>query len=242
MFIKNNLNIMKPWLILVSFSVLLTHKVFSQTAITISQVRDNIGDSVFLYAHVIHDHYDVPSKTCFLSLGDFNGITAITVIVNNVHDSGRVKWLLNLRGRNVTVIGTVSGYKAKPLMRIQDDDKHIFIGGLLIDPAPAAPPPLGKNIAIPDAAAHTGELINLCDTVHAYPVAADSLTLFCMGGRYPNQLLTVAVKNSSAKFKVDHYIGDPMCVTGTIVLKNNKPVLLISGEAAMLFFSYPKSQ
>ena len=98
-----------------------------------------------------------------------------------------------------------------------------------------------KTIDVKDAAKHVGELINLCDTVHAYPIATDSLTLFCMGGRYPNQLLTVAVKSPGDIFKVDNW-GDPMCVTGTVVLINNKPVLLIRGAVSMLFYNYPKDR
>jgi hypothetical protein len=111
------------------------------------------------------------------------------------------------------------------------------------EPMPPEPPmSLGKNIDIKDAAKHVGELINLCDTVHVYTGSTDSLTLFCMGGRYPNQLLTVAVNSNDKIFKIDNYIGEPMCVTGTIALINNKPVLLIRGPEAMLFYSYPKER
>jgi hypothetical protein len=41
-------------------------------------------------------------------------------------------------------------------------------------------------------------------------------------------------------FNVNNFIGRPMCVCGTIALKNNKLEMIVAGPQCILFYSYPK--
>jgi hypothetical protein len=222
-------------------------KSVAQTSIWSVDAANYVGKTVSFDEYADDVSYNPAAQTVLIKLADpdVKNSPVITIVFYHVINKKRVNWLKSLNGETISVTGKLLYNRGK--FTIAGNDVHTRIKAEadlpMNDPVPEAPPvSYGKNIDIKDAAKHVGELINLCDTVHAYPATADSLTLFCMGGRYPNQLLTVAVKNRDDIFNVDHDIGDPMCVTGTIALINGKPVLLIKGPVSMLFFSYPKER
>jgi hypothetical protein len=224
--------------------IMFTCRTFGQTPIWSVEAAKYAGKTVSFDEYVYDVSYDADNRTFIIRLADpdVKQSPTIKVLFRNIKNKKRISWLQSLNGQTISVTGKLLNVRGKFTINGNDPATKLVAEKdyRMTDPRPVAPPPIGTNIAITDAAAHVGELVNLCDTVHVYPVVADSLTLFCLGGRYPHQLLTVAVKDRSAVFKVDHYIGDPMCVTGTIVLRNNKPVLLIKNEAAMLTLGPPR--
>jgi hypothetical protein len=237
---------MKRLFIISSLMVLFTFNALAQIPIWSVDAAKYVGKTVSFDEYVYDVTYNPGANYFLIHLADpdVKKSPIITVVIHKVNNKKRIVWLQSLNGQTISVTGKLLSNNGKFI--INGDSPGTLISAEeahpLIDPPPLPPTPVGKNIDMKDAALHVGELINLCDTVHVYPVLTDSLTLFCMGGRYPHQLLTVAVKNRSDIFNADNYMGDPMCVTGTIILRNNKPVLLISGPAAMLFFNYPKQQ
>jgi DNA/RNA endonuclease YhcR with UshA esterase domain len=68
--------------------------------------------------------------------------------------------------------------------------------------------------------------VTLCDTVYDYKVVNDTLKLLNIGGRYPNQLLTVAVKGKKIVLKPETLKGKKVCFQGQVTLFKNKPELV----------------
>jgi len=236
---------MKRLFIIASLIALFTFRALAQIPIWSVDAAKYVGKTVSFDEYVYDVIYNPGANFFLIRLADpdVKKSPIITVVIHKVKKK-RIPRLQSLNGQTISVTGKLLSNNGNFIINGSSQGTIISAekAHLMIDPPPPLPAPVGKNIDIKDAALHVGELINLCDTVHVYPVHTDSLTLFCMGGRYPHQLLTVAVKNRSDTFNADNYIGDPMCVTGIITLRNNTPVLLISGPAAMLFFSYPKQQ
>jgi len=63
----------------------------------------------------------------------------------------------------------------------------------------------------------------LCDTVYTLKVVSDTLTLLNMGGAYPNQKYTVAIKGNKITLDLANLKGKPLCVTGVFILYKGRP-------------------
>ncbi|HWZ15563.1 MAG TPA: hypothetical protein VNW95_10020 [Mucilaginibacter sp.] len=72
-----------------------------------------------------------------------------------------------------------------------------------------------------------GKTGTLCDTVYSVRVVADTLTLLNMGGAFPNQKYTVAVKGTKISLDWANMKGKPLCVTGVFILYKNRPEIVI---------------
>ncbi len=86
------------------------------------------------------------------------------------------------------------------------------------------------TIAIKDVAKHIGEEVTICDSVYTTRALAN-LTLINLGAEFPKQLLTVVIyKADLAKFKEPEktYLNKKMCVTGKLVLFNEKPQIVVT--------------
>ena len=69
---------------------------------------------------------------------------------------------------------------------------------------------------------HLGQVATLCDTVSTYRVFSDTLTLLNMGGVYPHQKFTVALKGKGITIDKANLKGKHLCVTGVLTLFKNQ--------------------
>lgn len=70
---------------------------------------------------------------------------------------------------------------------------------------------------------HLGKTGTLCDTVYSLKIVSDTLTLLTMGGAYPNQKYTVAIKGNRITEDWTLLKGKPLCVTGVFLLVKDRP-------------------
>lgn len=80
-------------------------------------------------------------------------------------------------------------------------------------------------------ATQVGHKVAVCDTVVDYRVVNADLTLLNLGGRYPNQNLTIAVKGSAIKFNPALIKGKAACFYGEVTIFKNKPEMVVTEPA-----------
>ena len=68
-----------------------------------------------------------------------------------------------------------------------------------------------------------GKTGTLCDTIYSLKIVSDTLTLLNMGGAYPNQKYTIAVKGNKISLDWTKLKGKPLCVTGVFILFKGRP-------------------
>src|ERR1700722_18685671 len=73
-----------------------------------------------------------------------------------------------------------------------------------------------------------GKTGTLCDTVYSLKIFSDTLTLLNMGGAYPNQKYTVAIKGNKVTLPWDTLKGKPLCVTGVFEMYKGRPEIEIA--------------
>jgi hypothetical protein len=73
-----------------------------------------------------------------------------------------------------------------------------------------------------------GKAGTLCDTVYSLHIFSDTLTLLNMGGVYPNQKYTVAVKGNKINMDWATIKGKPLCVTGVFILYKERPEIVVT--------------
>ena len=73
-----------------------------------------------------------------------------------------------------------------------------------------------------------GKTGTLCDTIYSLHIVSDTLTLLNMGGAYPNQKYTVAIKGNKITLDWTNLKGKPLCVTGVFELYKGKPEIEIA--------------
>jgi hypothetical protein len=85
-----------------------------------------------------------------------------------------------------------------------------------------------KTFSADDFEKNLGKTGTLCDTVYSLRIVSDTLTLLNMGGAYPNQKYTVAVKGNKIFLDYTKLKGKPLCVTGVFLMFKNKPEIDIA--------------
>jgi hypothetical protein len=73
-----------------------------------------------------------------------------------------------------------------------------------------------------------GKTGTLCDTVYSLRIISDTLTLLNMGGVYPKQKYTVAVKGNKISLDWAKLKGKPLCVTGVFIMYKGHPEIDIA--------------
>src|SRR3954465_14916870 len=73
-----------------------------------------------------------------------------------------------------------------------------------------------------------GKTGTLCDTVKSLRIVSDTLTLLNMGGVYPRQKYTVAVKGNKITLDWANLKGKNVCVTGVFELFKNQPQVTVA--------------
>lgn len=91
-----------------------------------------------------------------------------------------------------------------------------------------------------DFKANLGKIKTLCDEVSDIKIFSDTLTLINMGGKFPNQKYTVAVKGNKVVLDWANLKGKQLCVTGVLALHKNRPEIVVS-IPAQIELSAPKN-
>ncbi len=85
-----------------------------------------------------------------------------------------------------------------------------------------------QHFSAEDFKKNLGKTGTLCDTVYSLKIFSDTLTLLNMGGIYPNQKYTVAIKGNKITLPWDKLKGKPLCVTGVFEMYKGKPEIEIA--------------
>ncbi|HUB59831.1 MAG TPA: S1/P1 nuclease [Puia sp.] len=134
-------------------------------------------------------------------------------------------------------IGIIGDRIEKAGIRLAGVLNEIFRNGLAASAAPApvtnagnapagAPASTPTTIAVRDAARHYNEYINVCARVYGIK-ALDNLTLVDLGAAYPNQQLTIVLRDA-ARDMGSALDGKTICVTGTVVSYRDKPEIVVT--------------
>jgi hypothetical protein len=87
-----------------------------------------------------------------------------------------------------------------------------------------------------DIKTHIGKVGTLCDSVYSVKIFSDTLTLINMGGNYPNQKFTVAVKGNKVVLDWANLKNKHICVTGLLELYKNA-VQIVASEPNQIVVS-----
>jgi hypothetical protein len=82
------------------------------------------------------------------------------------------------------------------------------------------------TINVEDARKHIGETVKICSKVYGHK-DFESIALVNMGAAYPDQLLTLMLKNE-LKNEADQLDNRMICVTGKLILYKDKPEIIVS--------------
>lgn len=85
-----------------------------------------------------------------------------------------------------------------------------------------------NNFSVTEFNKNLGKRATLCDTVYSLRIFSDTLTLLNMGGAYPNQKYTVAIKGNKISLDWTTLKGKPLCVTGVFILFKERPEIEIT--------------
>jgi hypothetical protein len=83
-------------------------------------------------------------------------------------------------------------------------------------------------VASANIADKVGNSVSVCDTVYDYRVVSSVLTLLNLGGKYPNQKLTVTLKGDQLKLNPALMKGKAVCFYGPVTLFKNKPEMVVT--------------
>jgi DNA/RNA endonuclease YhcR with UshA esterase domain len=92
-----------------------------------------------------------------------------------------------------------------------------------------AKPQSSKNIS-----AQVGQKLAVCDTVYDFRVVNSTTTLLNLGGRYPQQKLTVTIKGDAVKVNPALMKGKPVCFYGEVTLFKNRPEMVVSAPEQIM--------
>jgi len=85
-----------------------------------------------------------------------------------------------------------------------------------------------QRFSAEDFKKNLGKTGTLCDTVSSLRIFSDTLTLLNMGGVYPNQKYTIAIKGNKITLPWEQLKGKPLCVTGVFEMYKGRPEIEIT--------------
>jgi hypothetical protein len=84
------------------------------------------------------------------------------------------------------------------------------------------------SFSAPEFNKNLGKAGTLCDTVYSLHIFSDTLTLLNMGGVYPKQKYTVAVRGNKINLDWTNIKGKPLCVTGVFIMYKERPEIVVT--------------
>lgn len=85
-----------------------------------------------------------------------------------------------------------------------------------------------KTFSAENFTKNLGKTGTICDTVYSLHIVSDTLTLSNMGGLYPRQKFTVAVKGNKITLDWANLKGKRLCITGVFELYKERPEIEIA--------------
>jgi len=85
-----------------------------------------------------------------------------------------------------------------------------------------------NSFSAEDFKKNLGKTGTLCDTVSSLRIFSDTLTLLNMGGVYPNQKYTVAIRGNKISLDWATLKGKPLCITGVFEMYKGRPEIEIA--------------
>jgi hypothetical protein len=85
-----------------------------------------------------------------------------------------------------------------------------------------------QTFSAADFQKNLGKMGTLCDTVSTLRIFSDTLTLINMGGAYPNQKYTIAVKSNRISLDWTNLKGKKLCVTGVFEMYKGRPEIEVT--------------
>ncbi len=85
-----------------------------------------------------------------------------------------------------------------------------------------------QHFSAEDFKKNLGKTGTLCDTISSLRIFSDTLTLLNMGGAYPNQKYTIAIKGNKITLPWEQLKGKPLCVTGVFEMYKGRPEIEVT--------------
>ncbi len=92
-----------------------------------------------------------------------------------------------------------------------------------------AKPQSSKNIS-----AQVGQKLAVCDTVYDFRVVNPTTTLLNLGGRYPHQNLTIAIKGDAVKVNPALMKGKSVCFYGEVTMFKERPEMVVTAPEQIM--------
>jgi len=92
-----------------------------------------------------------------------------------------------------------------------------------------------QTFSVADFKANLDKTGTLCDTVSSIKIFSDTLTLINMGGNYPNQKYTIAIKGNKITLDWANLKGKHMCVTGVFTMHKERPEIVAAQPGQIEF-------
>ncbi len=92
-----------------------------------------------------------------------------------------------------------------------------------------ARPQSSKNIS-----AQVGKKLAVCDTVYDFRIINPTTILLNLGGRYPHQNLTIAIKGDSVKINPTLMKGKSVCFYGEVTLFKDRPEMVVTAPEQIM--------
>lgn len=84
-----------------------------------------------------------------------------------------------------------------------------------------------------DVTKYIGQSVSFTDVVSDYKVISDRLTLLNIGGRYPNQILTIAIKGNAVKLNPADLKGKRVYISGVPRMFKGKPEIEVTDSSGI---------
>ncbi|HTE01006.1 MAG TPA: hypothetical protein VK668_17060 [Mucilaginibacter sp.] len=88
-----------------------------------------------------------------------------------------------------------------------------------------------------DAVKAIGQDVAIADTVSGYKVIGNDMTLLDLGGKHPNQVITVVMKGTDITLKPADLVGKRLYVKGKVILYKDKPEIVVTDPKCIYLFA-----
>lgn len=88
-----------------------------------------------------------------------------------------------------------------------------------------------------DAAKAVGQDVAIADTVAGYKVIGNDMTLLDLGGKHPNQMITVVMKGPDITLKPADLVGKLIYVKGKVILYKDKPEIIVTDPKSIYIYT-----